>query len=300
MKNIVVLILFLLICNPAFPQKKEAADSTKKKEQNTTIKKDQDAQVVHITPGASGVKRSIGYKFSLSREFEDPGNGIFRYNSDNVSDVTIIYVDNIDISGEDQTKWYSTWDDTTGATARGRITIADVEGKVVTVFYFTGVFTDGSGFWKLPVEYVSGVLPLDGSVYYYVFDRIANKEETGNTNQPPPVNPANPVVPVITVTADSVVVPVIPVAEVIPVNPVVPVTPVTEVVAVNPVVPVVAVTSDTVVVPVVPVTEVIPVNPVVQVTPVTEAVVSPVVPVVTVAADTVIIPELPVPQVRQV
>ncbi|MBK7131533.1 MAG: hypothetical protein IPH69_01515 [Bacteroidales bacterium] len=175
MKNIVALILFLSFCYPAFSQKKETADTTKKKQQNTTIKKDEDAQVVHITPGASGVKRSIGYKFSLKRGFEDPGNGIFRYNNDNVSDVTIIYVDDIDISGEDQTKWYSTWDDTTGATARGRITIADAEGKVVTVFYFTDVFKDSDGFWILPVEYVSGVLPIDNSVYYYVFDRIAKK-----------------------------------------------------------------------------------------------------------------------------
>ena len=138
MKNIVALVLLLLLCNPAFSQKKEVADTTKKNEQKTAIKKDQDAQVVHITPGASGVKRSIGYKFSLKRGFEDPGNGIFRYNNDNVSDVTILYVDDIDISGEDQTKWYSTWDDTTGATGRGRINMVEHDGKNVNIFDVKG------------------------------------------------------------------------------------------------------------------------------------------------------------------
>jgi hypothetical protein len=332
MKNFAALILFLSFCYPAFAQKKEAADTTKKKDQNTTIKKDNDAQVVHITPGASGVKRSIGYKFSTIRSEEDPGNGIFRYNSNNVSDITKLYVDNIDISGEDQTKWYKTWNDTTGATARGAITIADNEGNVITVFNFTGVFIDVTGFWILPVEYVSGTLPQDGLLYYYIFDRITHKKETGSTNLPAPVIPVNPVLPAITVAADTVIVPVVPVAEVVPVisvtevvpvipvtevvpvNPVVPVTTVTEVV-VNPVVPAITIAADTIiapvvpvaevvpvisiteVVPVIPVTEVVPVNPVVPVTPVTEVVVNPVVPAITVAADTIIVPVVPVAEV---
>ena len=299
MKKTLILVVFAIICNSAFSQKKEAADTTKKKDQNTTIKKDKDAQVVHITPGASGVKRSIGYRFSLKRGFEDPGTGIFRYNNDNVSDVTIIYVDNIDISGEDQTKWFSTWDDTTGATARGAITVADNEGNVITVFNFTGVFIDGAGFWILPVEYVSGTLPLDGHSYYYVFDRITHKKEPSNPVVPVTAVPevvVNPVVPVITIAADPVVVPVIPVTEVITVNPVVPVTPVTEVI-VNPVVPVITIAADPVVVPVIPVTEVVTVNPVVPVTPVTEVVVNPVVPVITVAADPVVVPVIPVTEV---
>jgi len=266
MKKIATLCVFALTCISLFAQRNEVADPSKKN--------DQEAKVVHITPGSSGVKRGIGYKFLLRRGDEDPGNGLFRFNDDNVSDVRFIYVDNLDITGEDQTKFYSSWDQTTGATGRGRVTIADANGKVISVFYFKGVFVDGKGFWKLPVEYVSGELPIDGHIYYYVFDRIAQNENPASNNQPAPVVPANPVTPVIAVIPDTVVVPVIPVTEVVPVTPVVPVVPVTEVVPVTPVVPVTEV---------IPVTPVVPVVPVV---PVTEVV--PVIPVSTVNPDTVI------------
>jgi hypothetical protein len=178
MKSLISLVLIVFICNSAFAQKNVTADTTLKKNlkntvvENNTDKKDQVTQVVHITPGSSGVKRSIGYKFSFLNEDGDPGNGIFRYDNRSISGIAAVFVDNIDISGEDRTKWYSTWDDTTGATGRGRITVADTTGKVVTVLNITGVLTDKNGFWKIPVEYVSGELPADGSVYYYVFERI--------------------------------------------------------------------------------------------------------------------------------
>ena len=97
-----------------------------------------------FTPGSSGVKRSIGYKFSTLLEDSDPGTGIFRYNN-------------------------------------GRVT--DNEGKNVNVFNVIGVFINGKGFWKIPVEYVSGTLPANGSVYYYVFNCIANRGASGVAKQ---------------------------------------------------------------------------------------------------------------------
>ena len=197
MKSIIILLILLFIGNITFAQKLTHSDTTLKRNQNVTVnenipdKKDQKSQEVHITPGSSSVKRGIGYKFSALSGDGDPGAGVFRYNNSRVASVTSVFVDNIDISGEDETQWYSTWDQTTGASARGKITIADQEGKIVTVFNITGLLADRKGYWKIPVEYVTGQVPVDGSVYYYVFDRIAHSAASGKTSKDENVNLSN-------------------------------------------------------------------------------------------------------------
>ena len=197
MKSIIILLILLFIGNITFAQKIAHSDTTLKRNQKVTVnenipdKKDQKSQEVHITPGSSSVKRGIGYKFSALSGDGDPGAGVFRYNNSRVASVTSVFVDNIDISGEDETHWYSTWDQTTGASARGKITIADQEGKIVTVFNITGLLADRKGYWKIPVEYVTGQVPEDGSVYYYVFDRIAHIAASGKTSKDENVNLSN-------------------------------------------------------------------------------------------------------------
>jgi hypothetical protein len=181
MKRISILLLLLGISIPSYTQKKVESDNTRNNTQDTKI-----------TPGASGVRRSIGYKFNLAVADSDPGSGIFRYNNSIVSKVTWIYVDNIDISGEDQTKWYNTWNDTTGATARGSINIVENEGKNVNALNVTGVFIKEPGYWKIPVEYISGDLPAEGGIYYYVFNRIAHKKPQAPSEPPKPLPEVQP------------------------------------------------------------------------------------------------------------
>ena len=176
MKNLISLLIFWSIGFGAFAQKTEADDKIQEKNK----KPDQDSR---YQEGASGVKRSISYKFSKLLADEDPGEGIFRYNNDILSGITYIFVDVNDMSGENQTKWYSTWEDTTGATARGRLNLAEYEGKNVNVFDVTGVFVRGTGYWKIPVKYVSGSEPAEGVTYYYIFERIENKDKAGKADK---------------------------------------------------------------------------------------------------------------------
>jgi hypothetical protein len=155
-------------------------------------KENQEKQDIKYTEDASGVRRSIHYKFSTLSVDGDPGTGIFRYNCDTVSKITWIFVDNNDLSGDDQTNWYSTWDKTTGATARGSISVVEYDGKNVMDFDFTGVFLDGKGYWKFPVMFISGQMPSDGAIYYYIFNRIDHKklkpdQETQVIPEPKPV-----------------------------------------------------------------------------------------------------------------
>jgi hypothetical protein len=85
-------------------------------------KENQERQDIKYTEGASGVRRSIHYKFSTLSADSDPGTGIFRYNCDSLSKITWIFVDNNDLSGDDQTNWYSTWYKTTGTPASSKDT----------------------------------------------------------------------------------------------------------------------------------------------------------------------------------
>jgi hypothetical protein len=142
-------------------------------------------QEIRYKEGSSGVKRSINYRFDPSNSDSDPGTGSFRYNSETISKVTFLYVNNSDLSGEDQSKWYKTWDDTTGATGRGRISVVEYQGSNVNVFDVSGVFIRAGGFWKIPVEYVSGSRPAAGATYYYVFQRIAHKKDAADKDEEP-------------------------------------------------------------------------------------------------------------------
>jgi hypothetical protein len=189
MKSIINLVMLLFISGLTFGQNNQA-DTTKKKDQKNTVI----PQQVHITPEASGVKRSIGYRFSSSTVAGDPGNGVFRYDKGAAADIKYLFVDDIDISGEDQTKWYSTWDKNTGAAGRGGLTIADKDGKVIGLFNFTNVFNDADGFWKLPVEYISGNMPQDGTACYYVFDRISHQKPAVQEVKPAETNNVIPTV----------------------------------------------------------------------------------------------------------
>jgi hypothetical protein len=83
MKSAINLFILLFVCSLTFGQNNQA-DTTKKKDQKNNVA----TQQVQVTPGASGVKRSIGYKFSSSTEAIDPGNGVFRFDNGVAADVT--------------------------------------------------------------------------------------------------------------------------------------------------------------------------------------------------------------------
>jgi hypothetical protein len=199
MKSLLSMLLLFSVSIVTFSQKNTAPNTNQGNKQNAPTakkettkedkgtKEDQDTVKVKlkpgetkITPGASGVKRSIGYRFSSAIGDEDPGDGIFRYNNKNVTSVSYIFVDKNDIKGEDQTNWYETWDDTTGATGRGQIVLVELNGDDVNIFNVTDVFIEGNGYWKFPVKYVSGKLPENDSIYFYVFNRIAHRGGEGN------------------------------------------------------------------------------------------------------------------------
>ncbi|HEX2920120.1 MAG TPA: hypothetical protein VHO50_03035 [Bacteroidales bacterium] len=173
MKSYVLISLMLLICSNGFGQ----PDKSRQKETG-----DKESGIKKYSEGASGVKRSISYRFVEGKHNTGTGKGSFCFDGENFSSINYVLADNLDLSGEDQTKWYSTWDDTTGATERGRITLVEYESENTVILDVKGLMVREQGFWKIPVEYVSGKMPTDGKIYYYVFSRIAHRKDKDLTS----------------------------------------------------------------------------------------------------------------------
>ncbi|HLN56099.1 MAG TPA: hypothetical protein VK207_08905, partial [Bacteroidales bacterium] len=186
MKTITFLLTFLLTISLASAQKdskdKSQPGGNKVQATEETNKNDQvpgktnNNQDTRFQAGASGVKRSIAYKFS-SPVTGTPADGSFMFDNSTISKVAYIIVNVKDLSGDDQGKWFRTWDDTTGAMARGQITLVEKDGKNVDVFDVSGLFSNSSGYWRIPVKYISGAMPENGGIYYYIFERIDHKKD---------------------------------------------------------------------------------------------------------------------------
>jgi hypothetical protein len=143
---------------------------------------------------ASGIQGTVGpsgsggvpYAFSTTTTDSDPGNGIIRYNSGTMSSVSFIYIDNLDSLGNTQTGWYDTWDDSTTTATRGTIYLlgTSVGSTTFNVFTVTGAVTPtggATGYYKIPVSYVSGSLPTNTGSLSVVFSRTGDQGIQGTT-----------------------------------------------------------------------------------------------------------------------
>jgi hypothetical protein len=130
----------------------------------------QGIQGLQGTTGTTGDKGGVRYTFSTTTTDADPGSGVFRYNNATIASVTSIFIDNLDAAGVTQTAWYDTWDDATNTT-RGMLTILGNANSTVNVFRITGEVTVASGYYKIPVAYVSGSLPTNSAAHVIGFSR---------------------------------------------------------------------------------------------------------------------------------
>jgi hypothetical protein len=135
--------------------------------------------------GATGVQGDNGgipYVFSTTTTDADPGDGAIRYNNSTIGSVTQIFIDNLDSLGNTQTGWYNVWDNSTN-TQKGYLYLisGSPSGTSVNVFSVTGSATVGSGYYKIPVAFVSGTLPADASPLVATFSRTGNLGGVGAT-----------------------------------------------------------------------------------------------------------------------
>lgn len=130
--------------------------------------------------GATGPRSGAQYVFNSSTTDSDPGNGVFRYNNSTIASVTNIFINNLDNDGNTQTNWYNLWDDSTDS-IKGFITIQSLSplGSVTNIFRITGNVTVATGYYKVPVAYVSGSTPSSQSVNVIEFSRTGNIGASG-------------------------------------------------------------------------------------------------------------------------
>jgi hypothetical protein len=76
------------------------------------------------------------------------------------------------------TTWYNTWDDSS-STIRGHITIMGASNTTANVFAVTGAVIVGTGYYKIPVSFVSGTIPTNGAVHTVSFSRTGDLGSAG-------------------------------------------------------------------------------------------------------------------------
>ncbi len=127
--------------------------------------------------GDTGPSPVPTYTWSSTTTDADPGNGSIRYNSGTIGSVTFLYVDNLDLLGNTQTTWYDNFDNST-SNIRGTIYLREISGTIVNTFDVTGAVTVATGYYKIPVTYVSGTIPANGDVLSMTFSPTGDQGES--------------------------------------------------------------------------------------------------------------------------
>jgi len=117
--------------------------------------------------GPQGKRSGLEYVFSTTTTAADPGAGFMRYNNATIASVTSIYLDNQDFLTVSPTAWVDTW----GNGGKGTLTIKNQSGTLVNIFDVAGVVVDSTGYRTIPVSYVSGTLPSNGTKLFIDFSR---------------------------------------------------------------------------------------------------------------------------------
>lgn len=116
------------------------------------------AAIVNAYAGA------VSFEFSTTTTDADPGAGKVRFDNATIASVTNVYIDNTSLAGGSVTGWIDSFDDANTTTNRGTIAFRSLtDTSVFVLFRVTGAVEDGTGYRKIPVAYLSGSLPADGT-----------------------------------------------------------------------------------------------------------------------------------------
>lgn len=131
--------------------------------------------------GSDGVSAGVTYNFDTTTTDSDPGSGKIRFNNATVASVTSLYMDNLESGGGDVSSFLDTWDDSTNTSLRGIVVIRKISDKTkFAIFSVTGSVTDGTGYRKIAVTYITANGTFSASDAVSVeFARTGNKGADG-------------------------------------------------------------------------------------------------------------------------
>lgn len=126
--------------------------------ENVTASTAAAAAIVNAYAGA------VSFEFSTTTTDADPGAGKVRFDNATIASVTNVYIDNTSLAGGSVTGWLDSFDDANTTTNRGTIAFRSLtDTSVFVLLKVTGAVTDGTGYRKIPVAYLSGSLPADAT-----------------------------------------------------------------------------------------------------------------------------------------
>lgn len=110
----------------------------------------------------------------------DPGSGLFRADNAVFNDVTFLYFNDTTVAGSDATTLLNLLDDASNATSRATLAfVGDGSSYDSMTFLVTGAVIDGTGYFKVPVQPLSGAFPDAGVVLGMMFNLSGNDGLSG-------------------------------------------------------------------------------------------------------------------------
>jgi len=110
--------------------------------------------------GAAGNKGGLIYTFGLATADGDPADGKFRLNNTTVGSITALRIDDVDNASVNMESVIQTWKDGDIIDIRSNST----SGTSFIQVRVTGKAVDATGYWNVPVVYMSGARPASDEV----------------------------------------------------------------------------------------------------------------------------------------
>lgn len=126
---------------------------------------------------------SYSYAFSSETGDADPGTGTLRCNAADLSAVTEIYIDDLDVGGTDVTPDILSWDDGTSA-KKGSLILRGSPDTTDFVRYTITGLVDNAGYTTLLVEHITGSgtgFLSDGEAITVTFSRAGDQGDPGTS-----------------------------------------------------------------------------------------------------------------------
>jgi hypothetical protein len=129
-------------------------------------------------PGNAGsAGASVGFRYTFSTTTTDGiSTAQIRFNNSTIGSVTFLYINDVDFNSGDNSTWLSSLNANNG----GRIAIKNGTNNRNIIFDVAGAPVDATTYYKIPVTYVSGALPSNGTALYLVDSRTGPTGPAGS------------------------------------------------------------------------------------------------------------------------
>lgn len=132
--------------------------------------------------GSQGPRSSVLYRFSTSIEDSDPGTGFFRFNSSETAEATFMYINELDFAtNADQSGLIQFWDDSSNPSSKSILNIFSTTGTFRISLNVGGSVVTAAGYFKVPITFVTGLVPVNNTSYLIEFYRTGDLGPQGVT-----------------------------------------------------------------------------------------------------------------------